>query len=110
MGREAADIIDRVLAFKSAHQGHLPVSLRQAGLDSLTPLFIRRLSLRGREPAILIIFRRTGGRQLASCVGDRELLEDKLLNGGTFQVGCDLISGGRRTFTITPPPPPKTTQ
>jgi hypothetical protein len=111
LGREAADIIDRVLAYKSSHEGRLPVSLRQAGIDSLTPQFIRRLSLRGQEPSLLIIFRRTSGHQLASCIGDRDMLEDKLLNAGSFQVVCDLIAGGRRTFTIVPPPPPpKTSQ
>lgn len=106
LGRSAADIIDRVLAYKSAHQGRLPVSLRQAGIDSLTPQFILRLSARGSEPELLVIFRRTGGHQLASCLGNRQMLEDKLLNAGSFQVVCDLIAGGRRTFTIEPPPPP----
>ena len=106
LGREAADLVDRVLAYKSAHQGKLPVSLRQAGLDSLTTQTIRRLSRRGNEPVLTVIFRRAAGHQLSGCEGDRELLEDAMLTHGTFEIACDLVAGGRRTFSIAPPPPP----
>ncbi len=106
LGREAADIVDRVLAFKSAHQGNLPTSLRQAGLDSLTPRFIRRLGRSGNDPVISIIFRQTSGHQLSRCDGTSQIVEDLALRDGTFEVTCELAAGGRRTFTIAPPPPP----
>jgi len=106
LGREAADVVDRVLAYKSAHQGKLPVSLRQAGLDSLTSQTIRRLTIRGREPVITVIFRRSAGHLVSGCEGDRAVLEDALLTQGKFEIACDLVAGGRRSFTVAPPPPP----
>lgn len=107
LGREAADLVDRVLAYESAHQGRLPASLRQAGLDSLTAQSVRRLSRRGGDPVVQVVFRRTAGHQLTGCEGTREILEDVLLKQGKFEIACDLTAGGRRTFTIAPPPPPK---
>jgi hypothetical protein len=107
LGREAADLVDRVLAYKSAHQRRLPVSLRQAGLDSLTSQTVRRLSTRGGEPVITVIFRRSAGHLVSGCEGDRALLEDAMLAQGKFEISCDMIAGGRRTFTVAPPPRPK---
>lgn len=106
LGRELADILDRVMAYKSSHQGRLPTSFRQAGIDSLTPSFIRRLSRRGSDPLVSIRFRRPGGRQIESCEATSLLLEDMMLHAGTFEVPCMLTAGGVRTFTIAPPPPP----
>ncbi len=106
LGRELADILDRVMAYKSSHQGRLPTSFRQAGIDSLTPTFIRRLSRRGPDPLVSIRFRRPGGRQIESCEATSLLLEDMMLHAGTFEVPCMLTAGGVRTFTIAPPPPP----
>jgi hypothetical protein len=107
LGREAADLVDRVLAYKSAHQRKLPNSLRQAGLDSLTARTIRRLDRRGEDPVITVSFRSTAGHQLIGCEGTRELLEDAQISQGKFEIACNLVAGGRRTFTIAPPPPPK---
>ncbi len=108
LGRDLADIMDRVMAYRSAHQGTLPSSLRQAGLDSLAPQFVRRLSRQGDEPLLTIVFRRTQGRTLASCYGTSVLLEEASLHEGAFEVVCNLLAGGTRTFTVPPlPPPPK---
>lgn len=107
LGREAADLVDRVMAYRSAHQGKGPVSLRQAGLDSLTSQTIRRLSTRGSDPVITVSFRRSAGHLVSGCEGDRLLLEDASLTQGKFEIACDMIAGGRRTFTVAPPPPPK---
>ncbi|MDZ4864461.1 MAG: hypothetical protein SGJ01_13575 [Gemmatimonadota bacterium] len=106
LGRELADILDRVMAYKSSHQGRLPTSFRQAGIDSLTPTVIRHLDRRGSDPLVSIRFRRPGGRQIASCEATSLLLEDMLLNAGTFDIPCLMTVGGVRSFTITPPPPP----
>jgi hypothetical protein len=107
LGREAADLVDRVLAYKSAHQHKLPLSLRQAGLDSLTAQTVRRLNRRGDDPVIAVGFRRTAGHLLRSCDATRELLEDAQMNQGKFEIVCDLVDGGRHSFAIAPPPPPK---
>ncbi len=107
LGREAADLVDRVLSYKSAHQGRLPASLRQAGLDSLTAQTVRRLTSRGSEPVITVIFRRSAGHLVSGCEGDRALLEDAQLTQGKFEIACDMVTGGRRTFTVAPPPPPQ---
>jgi hypothetical protein len=107
LGRELADIVDRVMSYRSSHRGQLPTSLRQAGIDSLTPLFARQLSRQGASPLITIRFRSLAGRQVASCQGTNMVLEDAMLHQGRFEVSCDLTAGGSQTFTIVPPPPPE---
>lgn len=106
LGRELADIVDRVMAYKSSHRGNLPNSYRQAGIDSLTPEFVRRLARQGDVPVVTIAYRRTAGRELLSCEGTNLVLEDKLLKDGAFDVTCRLAAGGTRIFTVPPPPPP----
>lgn len=106
LANELRDILDRVMAYKSSHQGRLPTSLRQAGIDSLAPQFIRRLERQGRDPLVTIAFRRMDGRSVARCRGTNVVLEDIMLRGGSFDVACDLTSGGFRSVTIDPPPPP----
>jgi hypothetical protein len=106
LGRDMADIVDRVMAFRSAHQGQLPASLRQAGLDSLAPLVIRRLSRQGDDPLVSVVFRRTSSRTLSGCAGTSMVLEDASLHEGAFEVTCTLVAGGTRTFTVPPLPPP----
>jgi hypothetical protein len=106
LGREVAEIVDRVMAYKTSHRGTLPTSLRQAGIDSLAPQFVRRLDREGDAPLVTIVFRRLEGHQLSSCQGTNEVLEDKMLRGGAFDVSCTLIAGGVQGFTVPPPPPP----
>jgi hypothetical protein len=107
LGREVADIVDRVMAYRSSHRGNLPASLRQAGIDSLTPRFERRLSRQGEDPLVTIAWRRLGGRQLVSCQGTNLVLEDQQLRGGNFDVSCHQVAGGTQVFTVPPPPPPE---
>ena len=108
LGRDLADIMDRVMAYRSAHQGRLPTSLRQAGIDSLAPQFIRRLGRQGKDPLLTVVFRRTDGRALQSCRGTNMVLEEAALQDGAFEVSCTMVGGGDRTFTVPPlPPPPK---
>jgi len=106
LGRELAQIVDRVMAYRSAHRGQLPASLRLAGIDSLTPVFSREYVRQGDEPLITIRFRNLTGRQVAACRGTNMVLEDAMLHAGRFEVTCDLTDGGSTTFTIEPPPPP----
>lgn len=106
LGLELQDIADRVMAYRSSHSNRLPTSLRQAGIDSLTPDFIRRLGRQGADPRITILFRRTQDRHLLSCQGTNMVLEDASLHEGAFEVDCTMAGGGNRTFTVAPPPPP----
>jgi hypothetical protein len=94
------------MAYKTSHRGTLPTSLRQAGIDSLAPQFVRRLDREGDAPLVTIVFRRLEGHQLSSCQGTNEVLEDKMLRGGAFDVSCTPIAGGVQGFTVPPPPPP----
>jgi len=105
LGREVADIVDRVMAYRSSHRGNLPASFRQAGIDSLTPAFVRRLARQGEDPLVIIAWRRSAGRELVSCQGTNLVLEDQQLRGGTFDVSCYLKAGGSRVFTVPPPFP-----
>ena len=46
LGRDLADIVDRVMAYRSAHQNRLPSSLRQAGMPRIFSCALRPRSLR----------------------------------------------------------------
>ena len=108
MGREVLEIMDRVMSYRSSHQGRLPSSLRQAGLDSLAPQFIRRLGRKGSDPLVTIVLRNTTGHALNSCQGTQTVLEDQALRGGAFDVSCTVIGEGTQYFTVPPrEPPPK---
>lgn len=102
LGRELLDIMDRVMAYRSSHRKRLPNSLRQAGLDSLAPLFVRRLTVSGSEPLITISFRALEGHELKSCRGTSSILEDQMLHNEGFEVTCTLVAGGDRAFKIPP--------
>jgi hypothetical protein len=100
MSRELVDVLDWVVAYKSAHQGRIPTSLRQAGLDSLSPEYVRRVGRDGRLPVITIAQRRPRGHQVASCTASSQILEDRVLRDGTYELPCAMVSGGGRTFVI----------
>lgn len=106
LGRELADIVDRIMAYRSAHRGQLPPSLRIAGIDSLTPVFSREFVRQGDDPLVTIRFRNPSGHPVAACSGTNLVLEDAMLHEGRFDVTCELTGGGTQTFTIVPPAPP----
>jgi len=103
LGRQVADLVDRVMAYKSAHQGRLPSSLRQAGIDSLAPTFVRRLGRDGDRPLVTIAFRHPEEHQVASCQGTDQVLLDEAMREGVFDVSCALVAAGTKTFTIPLP-------
>ena len=107
LGREVVAIVDQVMSYRSAHQGKLPVSFRQAGLDSLAPEFVRRLGRQGSDPLVTILFRRTADHVLLSCEGTNSVLEDQSLRSGAFDVSCRATSGTTHIYTVLPPEPPK---
>ena len=100
LGRDVFATIDAVLSYRSAHQGRLPVSLRQVGVDSLSRLTIRRLAVRGTVPVVTTVFRSLDGRQLAACRGSSDVQEEASLNGGVFTVSCVQRSGEESSFKV----------
>lgn len=106
LGRELKEIVDRVMSYKSSHRNALPNSLRQVGIDSLTPVFIRRLSRQGNDPLVTIAYRRRDGHPVALCRGTNVVLEDAMLREGKFDLVCEMSGGNIRNFVIEPPPPP----
>lgn len=100
LGNELRDVVDRVMAYRSSHQNRLPNSLRQAGIDSLAPQFVRRLERQGSDPLVTIAFRKLEGRAVSRCRGTNVVLEDIVMHG-SFDLACDLTSGGFRSVTIT---------
>lgn len=106
MSRELVDVLDWVVAYKSAHQGRIPTSLRQAGLDSLSPEYVRRVGRDGRLPVVTIARRRAGGHYVSSCAASSQVLEDRVLRDGTYELPCAMVGGGSRTFVIPPAAPP----
>jgi hypothetical protein len=110
LGRELFDVVDRVMDYKTSHGNQLPASLRQVGIDTLTPMFIRRLGRLDNDPLITVSFRKPVGRRLTDCQGTNRVLEDAVVNGGSFEVTCGVATGGSRTFNVRkelPQPPAK---
>lgn len=100
LGRELFGIMDRVMSYKSSHFNNLPRDLPSMGIDSLTRTTIRRLTVQAGTPSLVVVFRRVEGHAVRQCVGTNKVIEDSMLNGGSFEVDCTLSSGEARTFTV----------
>jgi hypothetical protein len=100
LGHDVFETVDLVMSFKSSHQGRLPKSLRETGLDSLTKETVRRLSVRDRVPQIASMFRRTDNRRITACRGTNDILEEASLNGGEYTIRCTLRSGDEVGFKV----------
>jgi hypothetical protein len=87
------ELIDRVADYRSSHAGKPPKSLRQLGVDSLTPGTIRRLATQGRTFTVTVEYRRPEGRAVQSCDAGEDALEQAALNEGRFAVSCATASG-----------------
>jgi hypothetical protein len=92
--------IDAVLSYRSAHQGRLPTSLRQVGVDSLSKFTIRRLTVQDGGPLVMVVFRSSEGTQLVGCKGTGDIQEEASLNGGAFTVTCVLHSGEAASYKV----------
>lgn len=103
LGRALFDAVDRVMSYRSSHQNMLPNSLRTAGIDSLSPTIVLRYGKSGTSPQVTATFRRTSGRQLASCEGTNDVLEDASLHEGAYTITCTLVGDGSRGFTVGRP-------
>ena len=100
LGRELFGIMDQVMSYKSSHFNTFPKDLPSMGIDSLTRTTIRRLSIAGGTPTLVVVYRHAEGHALTQCTGTNKVIEDSMLNGGTFEVNCTLSSGEAKAFTV----------
>jgi len=101
LGGEVLELVDRAVDYRGSHRGRPATSLRQLGIDSLTPTTVRRLVNLAREPVITVAFRRPETREVTSCRGDSQILEEATLNGGQFTVMCTTSSGSQRPMKVS---------
>jgi len=104
LGKDLVDILDQVLSYKTSHRGRIPRSLREVGIDSLGPATIRRLSVENGQPIITVVYRQLAGRQVRSCQGGRDVLDESTLSGGAFTLNCILADGTPSSVHVPAPP------
>ena len=85
---------------RGSHRGRPATSLRQLGIDSLTPTTARHLINMNREPVVTVTFRKTADRQITSCRGDSHILEESSINAGRFTLMCTSRSGAQRPIQV----------
>jgi hypothetical protein len=100
LGRELFGIMDRVMAYKSDHFAQLPRDLPSMGIDSLTRTTVRRLTIAGTTPTLVVAYRHAEGHAIRQCAGTNAVIEDSMLNGGAFDVECLLSSGESKSFSV----------
>jgi hypothetical protein len=100
LGREVFDLVDRAVDYRGSHRGRPASTFRQMGIDTLTATTVRRLVNLAREPVVTVAFRRTENREIASCRGDSQILEEATLNAGGFTLMCTSSSGVQRPMRI----------
>jgi hypothetical protein len=107
LGNELFELIDRAVENRGARMGRPPETLRDLGLDSLTPTTSRLLT--GTAPiAFTATLRRPGPEGPTSCRATEDVLEQASLNEGRFTVDCETAEG-TRTYEVARPStaPPK---
>jgi hypothetical protein len=100
LAREVLELVDRAIDYRGSHRGRPAASLRQLGIDSLTPTTARHLFNVNREPVVTVSFRKGDGRQITSCRGDSHILEESSINAGRFTLMCTSRSGARRPIQV----------
>jgi hypothetical protein len=100
LGREVLELVDRAIDYRGSHRGRPASSLRQLGIDSLTPTTARHMLSVNREPVVTVSFRKTAGRQIISCRGDSHILEESSINAGRFTLMCTSNSGAQRPIQV----------
>jgi hypothetical protein len=103
LGLEVFELVDRAVDYRGSHRGRPAASFRQMGIDSLTPMTVRRLLNLAREPVVTVAFRQADVREITSCRGDSQILEEASLNGGRFTVMCTTNSGAQRPMRVGDP-------
>lgn len=105
LGTEVFDLVDRAVSYRSSHRGRPAASLKQMGVESLTPTTVRRMVNHQREPIITVAFRRPQQREIVSCRGDSAILTEIATNG-RFTLMCTSRSGAQRPMEVGEPPEP----
>jgi hypothetical protein len=100
LGQEVLELVDRAVDYRGSHRGRPAASLRQLGIDSLTPTTARHLINVNREPLVTVSFRKTDGRHVTSCRGDSHILEESSINAGRFTLMCTASSGAQRPIQV----------
>jgi hypothetical protein len=100
LGREVLELVDRAVDYRGSHRGRPAASLRQMGVDSLTPTTARHLLNVNREPVVTVQFRKVEGRAITSCRGDGHILEEASINAGRFTLMCSSRSGVQRPIQV----------
>ena len=100
LGREVLELVDRAIDYRGSHRGRPAGSLRQLGIDSLTPTTARHLINVAREPVVTVSFRKTEGHEITSCRGDGHILEESSINAGRFTLMCTSRSGAQRPVEV----------
>jgi hypothetical protein len=100
LAREVLELVDRAIDYRGSHRGRPAASLRQLGIDSLTPTTARHLFNVNREPVVTVSFRKGDGRQITSCRGDSHILEESSVNAGRFTLMCTSRSGAQRPIQV----------
>ena len=100
LGREVLELVDRAVDYKGSHRGRPAASLRQMGVDSLTPTTARHLFNVNREPVVTVQFRKADGHMITACRGDSHILEEATLNAGRFTMMCTSRSGVQRPVQV----------
>jgi hypothetical protein len=100
LGQEVLELVDRAIDYRGSHRGRPAGSLRQLGVDSLTPTTARHLINVNREPVVTVSFRRPDGHQITSCRGDSHILEEASINAGRYTLMCTSRSGAQRPIQV----------
>jgi hypothetical protein len=99
LGREIFELVDRALDYRGSHRGRPPTTLRQMGVDSLTPSTVRSITNFQREPVVTVRFRQTTGRELISCRGTSQIVEEASVDG-RYMLMCTAKSGAQRPVEV----------
>jgi hypothetical protein len=99
LGREIFELVDRAIDYRGSHRGRPAATLRQMGVESLTSNTIRRVVNVQREPVVTVTFRQAAGREILSCRGDSQILEQAAVHG-SFTIMCTSSSGAQRPMEV----------
>jgi hypothetical protein len=99
LGREVFDLVDRAIDYRGSHRGRPAANLRMMGIESLTTTTVRRVVNVQREPVVTVEFRHAGSREIVSCRGDSQVLEEASLKG-SFTLMCTSSSGVQRPMEV----------
>jgi hypothetical protein len=99
LGREIFDLVDRAVDYRGSHRGRPGATLQVMGIESLTTTTVRRLVNVQREPVITVSFRQPAGREILSCRGDSQILEEAAVRG-IITIMCTASSGAQRPIEV----------